>query len=176
MLIFWAFFIIRQFSKRRPLPPPLSSKDKKWALFILHSPLTWCEWQKVKSMNDFRPGMVKICRADFLAALITCETFVQYCENKITTLALDNNAAKEWFDSARCPIYPLDRLAQGVGFFMLEREMKVITTWISSKENTLADICSRKTLLSKRKNRSYNIAGVNLQKIPPRWRNVLKLL
>ena len=79
-------------------------------------------------MNEFRPGMVKICRAEFLAALITCETFVQYCENKITTLALDNNAAKQWFDSARCPIYPLDRLAQGVGLFMLEREMKVITT------------------------------------------------
>ena len=127
-------------------------------------------------MNDFRPGMVKICRAEFLAALITCETFVQYCENKITTLALDNNAAKQWFDSARCPIYPLDRLAQGVGLFMLEREMKVITTWISSKENTLADICSRKALVSKRKNRIYNIAGVNLQKIPPRWPNVLKLL
>ena len=138
--------------------------------------LTWQEWQAIRSMSDFHPGKVKISRAEFLAALVTCETFIEYCEKKLTTLALDNNAAKCWFDSARCPIYPLDRSAQGVGLFMLEREMKVITKWISSQENAFADICSRKTFLSKRKRQVYNIAGAMLRKVPPRWGNVLKLI
>ena len=138
--------------------------------------LTWREWQAVRAMNDFQQGKVKICRAEFLAALISCETFVGDCEKRITTLALDNIAAKYWFDSARCPIYPFDRSAQGVGLFMLEREMKIITIWISSQENTLADTCSRRTLLSKRKDQVYDIAGARLRKVPPKWNNVIKFL
>ena len=46
--------------------------------------MTWNEWQSVKSMGDFQPGCVKINRAEFLTALITCETFIAHCEHKIT--------------------------------------------------------------------------------------------
>ena len=138
--------------------------------------LTWHEWQAVKSMGDFQPGCVKINRAEFLAALISCETFVAHCEHKITIFALDNLVAKRWFDSARCPIYPLDRCAQGVALFMLQREMKVATTWVSSKKNTFADTCSRKTFVAKSKSSVHRIAGARLLKVSPKWSNVIKLL
>ena len=127
-------------------------------------------------MNNFRPGSVKITQAEFLSALITCETFADYCEGKLTTLALDNTGARGWFESARCTIYPLDRAAQGVSLFMLHRNMKVKTTWIASERNTIADICSRKTLMMRGKARTCIIAGVRLRKVPPKWLNVIKFL
>ena len=138
--------------------------------------MTWHEWQSVKSMDDLQPGAVKINRAEFLAALISCETFVPLCEGKITDFMLDNLVAKRWIDSARCPLHPLDRCAQGVALFMLQREMKLTTTWICSGSNTLADICSRKTFMTKSKRSIYRIAGARLQKVAPKWRNVIKLL
>ena len=138
--------------------------------------MTWHEWQSVKSMDDFQPGSVKINRAEFLAALISCETFIAHCEHKITTFALDNFVAKQWFDSARCPIYPLDRCAQGVALFMLQREMKVATVWVSSDRNMIADACSRRTFWAKNKSSVYSIAGTKLEKVSPRWSNVIKFL
>ena len=127
-------------------------------------------------MDDLQPGAVKINRAEFLAALISCETLVPLCESKITDFMLDNLVAKRWIDSARCPLHPLDRCAQGVALFMLQREMKLTTTWICSGSNTLADICSRKTFMTKSKRSIYRIAGARLQKVAPKWRNVIKLL
>lgn len=127
-------------------------------------------------MNNFLPGNVKITQAEFLSALITCETFANYCEGKLTTLALDNTGARGWFESARCSIYPLDRAVQGVGLFMLRRDMKVTATWIPSEENTIADICSRKSFFMRGKARSCMITGARLKKVPPKWLNVLKFL
>ena len=44
-------------------------------------------------MKALTPGMVKINVAEFLAALITCETFSSHCFNKFTRLVMDNKAA-----------------------------------------------------------------------------------
>ena len=136
--------------------------------------MTWHEWRKVAAMSNFRPGSVKITQAEFLAALITCETCADYCAGKLTTLALDNTGARSWFESARCPIHPLDRAAQGVGLYMLQRNMKVFACWISSQMNTIADVCSRKTFSTSRKRRTCVIAGATLRKVPPRWANIVK--
>ena len=138
--------------------------------------LTWREWYAVTAMASFQPGNVKITLAEFLAALITCETCAEYCSGKLTTLALDNTGARAWFESARCPIYPLDRAAQGVGLLMLHREMKVTATLIASEENSIADICSRKTFFMKSKARTCMIAGARLKKVPPKWLNVTRFL
>ena len=136
--------------------------------------MTWQQWYEVVPMNDLKPGNVKINRAEFLAALITCETFVKYCSNKYTTLAIDSFTAKRWFDSARCPIYPFDRCAQGVSLFMLKHAMKIRTTWIPSAENSMADICSRKTFPWGR--RTHYVAGRRLKRVRPRWREINKFL
>ena len=42
--------------------------------------LSWEEWEKVVKMSDLSPGSVKINQAEFLAALITCETFARFRE------------------------------------------------------------------------------------------------
>ena len=57
-------------------------------------------------MVDLVPGSVRINVAEFLAALITCETFTPFAGNKYTTIKIDNTSAKSWLDSARCPKYP----------------------------------------------------------------------
>ena len=90
------------------------------------------------------------------------------------TFALDNLVAKQWFDSARCPIYPLDQCAQGVALFILQLEMKVATACVSSDRITIADACSRKTFRAKNKSSIYSIAGAMLQKVSPSWSNVIK--
>ena len=43
---------------------------------------------------DLRPGNVKINVAEFIALLITCETFTPFCANKITSIGVDNVSAK----------------------------------------------------------------------------------
>ena len=45
-------------------------------------------------LRDLHPGSVKITVAEFLAILITCETFAGFCRNMITTLETDNTSAK----------------------------------------------------------------------------------
>ena len=56
--------------------------------------ITWVEWTNMAAMPDLIPGSVKINIAEFIAALITCETFADFCVGRITTLELDNFAAK----------------------------------------------------------------------------------
>ena len=92
----------------------------------------------------------------------------------MTTLEVDNITAKAWFDAARCPSFPLDRCAQGTHLYMMERVMKITTTWVPSPANALADIPSRKTFSRKR---SGNIvAGLRLLKVRPKWVHVLSFL
>lgn len=65
--------------------------------------------------------------AEYMAALITCETFTDHCSGRITYLDLDNTSARSWLDKARCPRFPVDRCGQGAHLFMLEKNMKIIT-------------------------------------------------
>ena len=125
-------------------------------------------------MRRLRPGLVEINVAEFLAVLVTCETFAYLCSGSCTLLSLDNNAAKCWFDAARCPIYPFDRCAQGVHLFLLGESVKIRSRWIASGKNVHADICSRLRMtmnISK-----HQISGLWLRKVRPKWMNVLKYL
>ena len=117
---------------------------------------------------------MKIGVAEFLAALITFETFTVFCSGKFTTIYMDNVSAKCWWDSSRCPISPFDRCAQGVHLHLLKNAVKIKTKWIASKANLLADRCSRKHYSGR--TRGHPIAGVRLKKITPRFRNVLRFL
>ena len=132
------------------------------------------EWQKTAHMRGLQPASVKINTAEFLAALITCETFASYCKGTYTSLSLDNYAAKCWFEAARCPIFPFDRCAQGSHLHLLEMSIKIKTRWIPSEENVHADICSR--MQFKIRKPVHRIAGLRFHKVRPLWHNVLKFM
>ena len=136
--------------------------------------MAWTDWKKVIVMVDLSDGRVKINEAEFLALLITCETFTAFCAGKLTFLELDNTSARAWFERARCPRFPFDRCAQGTHLHMLKQSMKVRTRWIPSAANTLADKGSRKRLPSNPL--GTMVAGVRLLKVRPKWRNVLKYI
>ena len=127
-------------------------------------------------MGCLQPGNVKINKAEFLAAMLTCETFAEHCTGKFTTLAVDNHSAKAWINSARCPVFPFARFAQGVHLYMLERSMKVKAYWIQSASNKLADTFSRKTLPKQTDTSVHVIKGLRLRKVRPRWRRMLKFM
>ena len=116
-------------------------------------------------------GQVKICVAEFVAALITIETFADECASKITYLEIDNTTAHAWFEAARCPEFPFDRCAQGTHLYMLNRNMKVKTQWITSGQNELADVCSRVNF--REKEPKGKIGGRCLLQVSPKWRNML---
>ena len=105
--------------------------------------VTWAEWSIMAPMPELRPGVVEINVAEFIAALITCETFTDFCTGRLTTLQLDNTTAKTWVDTARCTRAPFDRCAQGIHLYLLKKNMKVLTSWVASAENVVADTCSR---------------------------------
>ena len=136
--------------------------------------ITWEEWNTIVTIPGLGQDKFKKNEPEFLAALITCESFAKRCAGKFTTLALDNFSAKSWLDSARCPSFPFDRCAQGVHLHMLDLSMKINTSWVSSAENKIADMVSRTTF--NRKRSSHRIAGVNLRNIRPKWSNVLRFL
>ena len=56
--------------------------------------ISWKEWHKTAPIKQLRPGFVNINVAEFLAALITCETFVAHCRGTLTWLSVDNYSAK----------------------------------------------------------------------------------
>ena len=87
--------------------------------------MSWREWEKIVPMPDLTPGNVKINVAEFIAALITCDTFSAYCTGMLTTLHIDSITAKAWLDSARCPKAPYDRCAQSSHLHRLKRNMKI---------------------------------------------------
>ena len=118
------------------------------------------------------PGQVKICVAEFLAALITIETFAAHCAGKFTYLELDNTTAHALFETARCSRFPFHRCAQSTHLHMLDVNMKVRTRWIPSEENKIADRCSRVHFDQE----NHHICGLRLLKVKPRWMNVLKFI
>ena len=134
--------------------------------------ISWETWQKIAPKSILRMGKVHINVAEFLAALVTCETFSDFVEGSITTLELDNVAAKAWIDSARCTRHPYDRCAQGSHLYMLKHSMKIRTRWVPSEENVLADECSRKAY--SRSRLGHIISGARLRRVSPRWLNVLR--
>ena len=136
--------------------------------------ISWEEWKENTSLRDIGPDNVKINVAEFLALLITCETFAEYCSNKITCFQIDNTAAKAWFDVARCPTFPFDRCAQGTHLYMMECAMKISTSWVSSAENKVADVLSRERLSGKRS--GHLIANTYVRKVKPKWRHLIKFL
>ena len=112
--------------------------------------------------------------AEFVASLITCETFAPFCNKMITGLQLDNFAAKSWLDSARCPTFPFDRCAQGTHLHMLQCSMKIKTEWVPSAANALPDFFSRRLL--SRTDKGHMVFGYRMLKVKPRWLNVTKHL
>ena len=125
-------------------------------------------------MKLLQPGRVKINVAEFLAALITCETFSSFCLNKFTNLGIDNRAAVAWINAARCPVHPFDRCAQGVHLHLLQCSMKIKAQWIPSSTNNLADEFSRH--LFSRRRTGHIVANKYMLRIRPTWTNLLKYL
>ena len=56
--------------------------------------LTWPDWYRLFPMVALTMGNIKINVAEFLALLITCETFTPFCTGKITDIETDNISAK----------------------------------------------------------------------------------
>ena len=137
--------------------------------------IQWRSWATIapKTVNN-KEGSVHINVAEFLAALITCETFAGFCKGQMTALNLDNITAKAWLDSARCTRYPFDRCAQGSHLHMLKQQMKLRTKWVRSENNVLADRCSRKHYSHTRL--GHDISGARLKRVRPKWQNVLRFL
>ena len=129
---------------------------------------SWKSWERVITLPGLAPGQIKICVAEFLAALITIETFATNCVGKLTYLELDNTTAHAWFETARCPRFPFDRCAQGTHLYVLEVNMKVRTRWITSGENKIADRCSRVEF--RKRAPDHRIWGLRMLKVKPRWK------
>ena len=136
--------------------------------------ISWREWEKIVPMPDLTPGNVKINVAEFIAALITCDTFSAYCTGMLTTLHIDSITAKAWLDSARCPRAPYDRCAQGSHLHRLKKDMKIKTAWMPSGQNKIADTCSRVALTFHNKGPRHMIAGLCFRRMSPKFNELLK--
>ena len=136
--------------------------------------MTWEEWNEILDIPVLRPGAVEINVAEFLAALITCETFSPFCSKKFTTVELDSRVAKSWLDTARCPKHPFDRCAQGVHWHLLKNSIKLRTAWVPSGDNGLADIFSRYMFSANPS--GHIVCGCRMLKIKPKWAHVLRFL
>ena len=134
----------------------------------------WDDWNRVASIAALHPRHIKINVAEFVAALITCETFSQFCVGRITVFHFDNVTAEAWLDSSRCPRARFDRCAQGTHLYMIKMTMKIRTRWVPSRENVHADICSGKRFSGR--SSGHIIAGVKLLRVRPKWQNVIKFL
>ena len=134
--------------------------------------ISWVAWADIATMPELAAESVKINVAEYIAALITCETFADCCAGKITMLQLDNITAKTWLSTARCPRAPYDRCGQGFHLYIIERNMKIMATWIPSAENVLADIFSRKGFTGRKK--VHVVSGYRLQLVVPKYRNLLR--
>ena len=132
---------------------------------------SWEAWTRIMPTVELATGSVKINVAEYIAALITCETFADFCAGKITMLQLDNITAKTWLATARCPRAPYDRCGQGLHLYMIKRNMKIMATWIPSAENVLADILSRKRFAGR--NKVHVVSGYRLQLVVPKYHNLL---
>ena len=136
--------------------------------------IQWKDWDKLVSRKHTRLGSVHINVAEYVALLLTCETFAKWCQGKLTYCELDNVSAQSWFEAARCPIYPIDRFGQGAHLLMLNKKMKVRTRWVPSASNFIADSCSRQHFSMARG--GHSIGDLRMRKVKPLWKNVLKFI
>ena len=137
---------------------------------------SWDEWSNMATVPELKTGKVHIIIAEFIAALVTCETFANFCASRVTTLELDNFTVKAWLDTALCTRAPYDRCAQGIHLYILKRNKKVKTARIPSAENLLTDTCSRKTFPWHSTGHMHVIAGERWRRISPKLSNLLKLV
>ena len=56
--------------------------------------LSWQEWKEIFRGTLLFEHDLKINAAEFLALLITCETFSEYCSSRLTYLGVDNVSAR----------------------------------------------------------------------------------
>ena len=56
--------------------------------------ISWVAWTTVMATAELAPGGVQINIAEYIAALITCETFADFCAGKITVIRVDNITAR----------------------------------------------------------------------------------
>ena len=138
--------------------------------------MSWSEWYAVYQTPYLTPGEVLINVAEFLAALVTCETFAKYCSHKTTTLQIDSTVARAWFDSCRCPRHPFDRCAQAVHLHMLKLSAQFRTLWVPSGDNCVADILSRQRFSTRIEGHDPRGNGQYFRKIQPKWQQVIKFL
>ena len=136
--------------------------------------LSWGEWRKRCAKIDPGSAPLGISTAEFLAALITCESFATYCSGQITDFSLDNSTAKGWLDRSRCTCFPFDLCAQGTHLHMLDMNMKIRAYWISSGENKVADVLSRRRF--PRTTSGCPVKAFSLRKVHPKWRHVLRFV
>lgn len=125
-------------------------------------------------MSALTVGSVQINVAEFLAILVTCETFTFFCAGRMTTVLTDNVTAQAWFKKGRCPHFPFDRCAQGLHLYTLKYSMILRASWIRSGDNTLADCCLRQHFPMNRI--GHNINGIRLLRVKPKWVSVIKYL
>ena len=156
---------IIRFDRRKDTPPFVDG---------LFWQIAWDRWDRIFSTRAIPSPRENINTAEYLALLITCETFANQAAGRITYMDVDNRPALAWFEAARCPIFPFDRCGQGTHLYLLERNMKVRAKWIRSASNTLADRCSRKMFSLKRAVHEFD--GVRLMKVKPRWQNVMRFV
>ena len=135
--------------------------------------IQWKDWDELVSRKHLPLSRSHINVAEYVALLLTCETFAEWCQGKFTYCELDNVSAQSWFEAAPCPIYPIDRLGHGAHLLMLDR-MKVRTRWVPSAANHVADLCSRRHFSMARG--GHSIAGLRWRKVKPLWQNVLKFI
>ena len=135
--------------------------------------ISWAEWSSMVSTPGLKPGAAEINVAEFLAALITFETFTEFCKGRVTTLEIDNTTAKTWIDTARCTRALFDRCAQGIHLHILHMNMKIKTSWIPSARNVVADICSRQHFPWHAAGHIHPIAGCRYRRVSPKFVNLL---
>ena len=136
--------------------------------------LAWDEWKGIPGVGLLHNIDSNINAAEFLASLITCETFAKFCTRSLSTIEVDNSSTKVWLSTSRCTRYPLDRCAQSTHLYMLEQSIKVKAVWIPSEENVIPDLCSR--VHFSRRSTGHLIAGARFVKVRPLWTRVFRHL
>ena len=101
--------------------------------------------------------------AEFVEALITCETFAQFFKSKMRTLEINNVSVKAWLDRARSPRHLFYRCAQSTHLHMLSKKKKIQKEWVPSNANVQADQCSRRHY--PRRRTGHVISGSRFKKI-----------
>ena len=133
--------------------------------------ISWIDFSRIVSLRRLRPRHVGINVAEFIAALITQETFLADCENFLSIHFVDNTSALAWLNKDRCSVSPFDKLAQAMALKKLACCAKIWHRYIPTKENTVADEASRKQY-----GQLMIVNGARFKKSRPRWNETLRFI